>query len=155
MTSEIHLLWMNSVWLLVTVVLIQLGDLGVEANKQLSTSSGWMSRAGGGLLFVVQDGTTATQQALRGTRQGPVYIHWTFKIKARTLSTSKRIATFTQKGEKQTPKSMMAAINMQGRATQVSFACAIKAQRCSAVLQLDVAQLESERHFSSDTLSSH
>lgn len=56
MTSEIHLLWMNSVWLLVTVVLIQLDDLGVEANKQLSTSSGWMSRAGAGLLFVVQDG---------------------------------------------------------------------------------------------------
>lgn len=57
MTSEIHLLWMNSVWLLVTVVLIQLDDLGVEANKQLSTSSGWMSRAGAGLLFVVQDGS--------------------------------------------------------------------------------------------------
>lgn len=119
MTSEIHLLWMNSgFWWRwssfrsVTSVL--------EANKQLSTSSGWMSRAGGELLFVVQDGTTATQQALRGTRQGPVYIDWTFKIKARTLSTSKRIATFTQKGEKQTPKSMMAGINMQGRATQVS-----------------------------------
>lgn len=48
---------MNSVWLLVTVVLIQLGGLGEEANKQFSTSSGWMSRAGGGLLFVVQDGS--------------------------------------------------------------------------------------------------
>lgn len=50
---------MNSVWLLATVVLIQLDDLSVEASKQLSTSSGWMSRAGGGLLSpaVVQGGS--------------------------------------------------------------------------------------------------